>query len=282
MRAGHRKHKFDSARSGDKVADAMSDSKPVALPEHLWEALDLMSSEMGVGRDALVAQAVFTLARLNGYVVPGRGLQAGASAPAASPAAPPGLKPAGAAKPAPAPAPAPARPAPAPPPRAKPAPEPEPEPEPEPAPEEDGNPFDEPAPDEDFPEEAPPDEEPAPEEEDLPPEEEPEPAPPPPRPSGGGRLSLTLVMANREPYKMVTDVVTIGRGKTCEFVIESNRVSREHARVIREAGGFVLEDLNSSNGTFFGPNKEKVTRRPIRDGDEFTFGTEKVKFQLRK
>ncbi len=89
-------------------------------------------------------------------------------------------------------------------------------------------------------------------------------------------------MANREPFKMVTDVVTIGRGKTCEFVIESNRVSREHARIIREAGGFVLEDNNSSNGTFFGPNKEKVTRRPIRDGDEFTFGTEKIKFQIRK
>jgi pSer/pThr/pTyr-binding forkhead associated (FHA) protein len=115
--------------------------------------------------------------------------------------------------------------------------------------------------------------------EDLPAEEEPEPAPPPPT---RGKPSLTLVMANREPFKMTGDVVTIGRGKSCEFIIESNRVSREHARIMREAAGFVLEDLQSSNGTFFGPNKEKVTRRPIRDGDEFTFGTEKVKFQVRK
>ncbi len=263
----------------------MSDSKPVALPAHLWEALDLMSNEMGVGRDALVAQAVFTLARLNGYVVPGRGLQPGAAAaPAPAPAAPPGLKPAPAAKPPP-PAP---KPAPAPPKRPAPAPEPEPEPdpEPEPAPEDESNPFDEPAPEDDFQDEQPVDEEPQddpPPEDELPPEEDPEPAPPPARPAaGGGKQSLTLVMANRDPYKMVTDVVTIGRGKTCEFVIESNRVSREHARILREAGGFVLEDLNSSNGTFFGPNKEKVTRRPIRDGDEFTFGTEKVKFQIRK
>jgi hypothetical protein len=289
----------------------MFDSKPVALPAHLWEALDTMSSEMGVGRDALVSQAVFTLARLNGYVVPGRGLHAAASAPsgiaaaqhtpAPAPAAPPGLKPApAAAKPAPAPPPKPA-PAPAPAPVGrKPAPAPEPEPEPEP--EDDANPFDQPDADasEDFgddvqaeddlpqEEDPPPDDDlPAeddalPEEDELPPEEEPAPAPPPPRPGPAGKQSLTLVMANREPHKMTTDVVTIGRGKSCEFVIESNRVSREHARIIREAGGFVLEDLNSSNGTFFGPNKEKVTRRPIRDGDEFTFGTEKVKFQIRK
>jgi hypothetical protein len=266
------KDKFDSERWGDKVSSAMSDSKPVALPAHLWEALDLMASEMGVGRDALVSQAVFTLARLNGYVVPGRGLHA--SAHAQAPAAPPGLKPAPAPK-------APPKPAPAPPPRGKPIPEPEPEPEPEPV-DDEGNPFDDPAPDDDYQDDPPPDDGDQPPEDELPPEEDPEPAPPPRAAPGGKQQTLTLIMANREPHKMTTETVTIGRGKSCEFVIESNRVSREHARVIKEAGGFVLEDLNSSNGTFFGPNKEKVTRRPIRDGDEFTFGTEKVKFQIRK
>jgi pSer/pThr/pTyr-binding forkhead associated (FHA) protein len=58
-------------------------------------------------------------------------------------------------------------------------------------------------------------------------------------------------------------------------------VSREHARISRDGGDFVLEDLNSSNGTFFGAAKEKVTRpKKIKDGDEFTFGTEKVKFRI--
>jgi pSer/pThr/pTyr-binding forkhead associated (FHA) protein len=65
-------------------------------------------------------------------------------------------------------------------------------------------------------------------------------------------------------------------------VIESNRVSREHCRIAREGADYVLEDLNSSNGTFFGPSKEKVTRRKIKDGDEFTLGTEKIRFQIRK
>jgi pSer/pThr/pTyr-binding forkhead associated (FHA) protein len=98
-------------------------------------------------------------------------------------------------------------------------------------------------------------------------------------------MSLVLTMPNRDPYKMTGDVTTIGRGKSCEFVIESNRVSREHARITREGGDFVLEDLGSSNGTFFGPNKEKLAAnrpRKLKDGDEFTFGTEKVKFTVRK
>jgi pSer/pThr/pTyr-binding forkhead associated (FHA) protein len=233
----------------------MSESKMVTMAPHLWEALEQMSSEMGVATDALVSQAVFTLARLNGFVVPGR-MGASAAAPAARAAgtqsAPPSLKPA-AGKP---------------PPR-----RPEPEPEPELPPEEEGNPFDEPEP---PPEEAPSD---APAD-DFPDEPEPD-LVPPPRPVTKGP-SLTVIMAGRDPYRMTGDVFTIGRGKSCDFVIESNRVSREHVRVTREGADFFLEDLNSSNGTFFGPSKEKVTRRKIKDGDEFTLGTEKIKFQIRK
>jgi hypothetical protein len=275
----------------------MVDSKTVALPAHLWEALDAMSHEMGVGRDALVAQSVYTLARLNGFLVPGRveGRAAPASSPSsvqASPAVGPAAKAPQAAKPGPA-APAAAKVLPGA--RAKPVPVPEPEPEPEAESEprleagedEAGNPFDQPSVDveQDEPvQEAAQvsnvDEEPLPEDEPAPEEEHETNAVPPP--ATAAKSTLTLMLAGREPHKMTGDVLTLGRGKTCEYVIDSNRVSREHARVIREGSDFWLEDLNSSNGTFFGPAKEKVTRRKIKDNDEFTFGTEKVRFLLRK
>jgi hypothetical protein len=260
----------------------MSDAREISLPQQLWDTLDTMAKEMGVARDSLVSQAVFTLARLNGYVTPGKVVLGAAPAhangpsPAGKPASAP--KPSSAAVPAPAPAPA----------RGKGRPMPEPEPEPEAPPEEEppvdeeGNPFDqqeEEQPQDEAPpdEEAPPEDE-APPEEEPPPEEEEEPAPPPKK---GGAMSLTVVMAGREPYKLAADSMLVGRGKHCDFVIESNRVSREHARISRDGGDFVLEDLNSSNGTFFGAAKEKVTRpRKIKDGDEYTFGTEKVKFRL--
>jgi FHA domain len=239
----------------------MSDSKSVTMPPHLWEALETMSSEMGVDTNGLVAQAVFTLARLNGYVVPGRPAardEGTGASPVHVPAAKSTAAPVAVPRPGPASRPAEKR-----------RPEPEPEPEPESEPED--NPFDqqEPGGNDDY----------------LPPENEeyPEPEPEPaPAPRGGGKAALTLIVAGRDPYKMSTDSFTIGRGKTCDFVIESNRVSREHVRILREGGEFVLEDLNSSNGTFFGPNKEKISKRKIKDGDEFTLGTEKIKFQIRK
>jgi ABC-type multidrug transport system ATPase subunit len=43
--------------------------------------------------------------------------------------------------------------------------------------------------------------------------------------------------------------VTIGRSPENTFTIDDEEVSRRHARVFRDAQGFVLEDLGSSNGT---------------------------------
>src|SRR5689334_25180158 len=103
----------------------MSDAREINLPQQLWETLDTMAKEMGVARDSLVSQAVFTLARLNGYVIPGKvvlgtgAISLSSSQPAHSPAHAPANGTGGAAKaplsakaahsvaPAPPPAPAP-------------------------------------------------------------------------------------------------------------------------------------------------------------------------------
>jgi len=92
--------------------------------------------------------------------------------------------------------------------------------------------------------------------------------------------TLYIEIPGEEAVAMEGDEFTIGRGKTCNFVIDSNRVSRQHACIRREGNNFILEDLNSSNGTFYGKHREKITRRAIVDGDEFIFGTERVAFYI--
>lgn len=42
----------------------------------------------------------------------------------------------------------------------------------------------------------------------------------------------------------------IGRDLTNDIVINDAEISRRHARLISQAGGYVLEDLGSTNGTF--------------------------------
>ena len=63
----------------------------------------------------------------------------------------------------------------------------------------------------------------------------------------------------------------IGRGKHCDFVINSGKVSREHAVIMRDGGDYFIEDLGSSNGTFV--NGERISAaRELAPGDEVRVG----------
>jgi pSer/pThr/pTyr-binding forkhead associated (FHA) protein len=64
----------------------------------------------------------------------------------------------------------------------------------------------------------------------------------------------------------------------CDIVITSKRVSREHARLVRDGRRVMLEDLNSTNGTFL--NDERILEpMELRDGDIVNVGD--VKFTFR-
>jgi hypothetical protein len=62
--------------------------------------------------------------------------------------------------------------------------------------------------------------------------------------------------------------VTLGRGSDCDVVLPERQISRYHARIERDDGGYVLHDLGSKNGTYV--NGQEVGDRPYRltDGDE--------------
>jgi hypothetical protein len=76
--------------------------------------------------------------------------------------------------------------------------------------------------------------------------------------------------AERE-HRLIGDTIIIGRAVENDIVITSKRVSREHARVRREGWRVILEDLDSTNGTFL--NGERVLAPvELRDEDHITIG----------
>ncbi|MCC6804970.1 MAG: FHA domain-containing protein [Anaerolineae bacterium] len=74
-----------------------------------------------------------------------------------------------------------------------------------------------------------------------------------------------------QSYELNKDIVTLGRDITNDIVINDPEVSRHHMRLTRGAGGFTIEDLGSTNGTFV--NGPRLTgARPLRAGDMVGLG----------
>jgi phosphoserine phosphatase RsbU/P len=65
--------------------------------------------------------------------------------------------------------------------------------------------------------------------------------------------------------------LTIGRAAGADIVIADASLSRQHARLVRDAGSWVIEDLGARNGTYV--NGQRIERRcPLAAGDEIQLG----------
>jgi serine phosphatase RsbU (regulator of sigma subunit) len=69
----------------------------------------------------------------------------------------------------------------------------------------------------------------------------------------------------------------VGRGQYNHVVLDDARISRQHAKISAEQGGFVLYDLNSANGSYV--NDEQVKRHKLAPNDLLRFGPFKFRFE---
>jgi hypothetical protein len=86
--------------------------------------------------------------------------------------------------------------------------------------------------------------------------------------TGGGREGEVIGLSG--------DVLTIGRSPHSDLFLDDVTVSRHHARVLRDQSEFMVEDLNSLNGTYV--NRKRIERHRLLHGDELQIGKFKLAF----
>ena len=74
----------------------------------------------------------------------------------------------------------------------------------------------------------------------------------------------------------VADGLVLGRIETCDLVLDDEKASRKHARIVLQSGVAEVEDLGSRNGVLL--NGSRVLRRVLRDGDRLTIGRTEIDF----
>lgn len=86
--------------------------------------------------------------------------------------------------------------------------------------------------------------------------------------------SRLVVKAGPNPgvvFELTKEVTLLGRDVTNDISIGDPEMSRQHARITRTPGSYVLEDLGSTNGSFV--NGERlVAPRVLASGDLLGFG----------
>ena len=91
------------------------------------------------------------------------------------------------------------------------------------------------------------------------------------------KLTLLLGRRTMQVYDFKQESIIIGRDDGADVLIDNPSVSRRHAEIRLGEGGWEVEDLGSSNGTFIGGTKIRGAHR-LGLGDEIGFGKFSIVF----
>jgi diguanylate cyclase (GGDEF)-like protein len=91
------------------------------------------------------------------------------------------------------------------------------------------------------------------------------------------RFTLTLLTGVEAGmvHGIHDDETVLGRGHGCHVRIDDSGLSRRHCRILKTPDGFVIEDLDSTNGTFLDGDPVKG-RRKLEDGVRIQMGRDTV------
>jgi pSer/pThr/pTyr-binding forkhead associated (FHA) protein len=91
-------------------------------------------------------------------------------------------------------------------------------------------------------------------------------------------LDSPAFLVNGDDRRELTgDRAVIGRSRECDIQVADPNVSRQHAELRREGGGFVIVDLGSTNGIEV--NGRKVKRASLDTGDRISIGQTDLIFE---
>jgi phosphoserine phosphatase RsbU/P len=93
------------------------------------------------------------------------------------------------------------------------------------------------------------------------------------------RAEVTVYSPLFSPFRqsLQDGTVSIGRASDCTIPIKDRYLSRRHAEIIAQEGGWFVKDLGSANGTYL--NGARVERdSPLRTGDRIRLGDTEIVF----
>ncbi|MGZ5475602.1 MAG: protein kinase domain-containing protein [Thermoanaerobaculia bacterium] len=90
--------------------------------------------------------------------------------------------------------------------------------------------------------------------------------------AGAGWVLVPVKNDSSEKHPISGESVMVGRDRTCSIVLSHPAVSRRHARMTLSGTAWVLEDLQSANGTYV--NNTRVDKVKLKAGDVVRFGAD--------